>query len=262
MVIVSAVFAAAIAASFLLPYAKVTYAKSENLYVIYYGHLVDRAGAMTVQASKILASDPELVIVPHSFPDGELNLTPEVRQAFTDQGIKVVTYTWTDYGLRDLAEVKLEIDRQLAESQVDGIFVDEVTNIESDREYLYYSEIYRHVKSNDPDAMVIMNPGHYKVSERIMSISDIVSLEEEWVFHNDMLWKPRYPPSEFMGVSSNEYCGQCVDGSIAAARTTEAWDAGIGYHFSTDRYVDIPAWFDSYAAQVNKEKMDDSAAGS
>jgi hypothetical protein len=65
IVIVSILFGAAVAASVLLPFAKVTYPKSENLYVIYYGHLVDASGAMTPQAGMILEANPSLVIVPH-----------------------------------------------------------------------------------------------------------------------------------------------------------------------------------------------------
>ncbi len=59
----------------MLPFAKVAYAKPENLYVIYYGHLVDQNGEATDQAVRILAATPELVLVPYSFPDGKLNLT-------------------------------------------------------------------------------------------------------------------------------------------------------------------------------------------
>jgi flagellar basal body-associated protein FliL len=80
IIIASVAFAAAVAASMMLPLAKVSFEKSENLYVIYYGHLVDENGIMTEQTTRILAAEPELVIVPYSFPDGELNLTTEVHQ--------------------------------------------------------------------------------------------------------------------------------------------------------------------------------------
>src|SRR5215218_4084546 len=95
--IASAAIAAAVveaaAAFFLLPPNPIIpFAKTENFYVIYYGHLVGGRGEMTEQASRILAAGPELVIVPHSFPDGEPNLMLEVHQQFKGQGIKVLTY--------------------------------------------------------------------------------------------------------------------------------------------------------------------------
>ena len=89
IIIASIASAVAVAASLMLPFAKVALEKSENLYVIYCGHLVDENGAMTKEASRIQAADPKLVIVPHSFPDGELNLTPRVHSQFKDAGIKV-----------------------------------------------------------------------------------------------------------------------------------------------------------------------------
>jgi hypothetical protein len=257
IVIASIAFAAAVAASLLLSSVKVSFARSENLYVIYYGHLVDENGATTDQATRILAAKPEFVIVPYSFPDGELNLTPEVHQQFRDAGIGVLTYTWTNYDARDLNAVKADIDSHMA-SGVDGIFIDEVTNIETDAEHSYYAAIHRHVKSYGQDKLVVMNPGHFKVTERVMLISDIVSLEEEWVYHDQMPWKDRYPPSRFMGVSSNEYCTGCINGSNAASKTAEAWDAGIGYHYATEMYIDLPTWFDDYASQIEGQKTTQS----
>lgn len=256
IVIASLAFAAAVAASAMF-LSKAAFAKSENLYVIYYGHLVDSNGETTEHVSRILAAEPELVVVPHSFPDGELNLTPEVHQQFRDAGIKVLTYTWTNYGARDLNAVRADIDAQMA-SGVDGIFVDEVTNIETDAEYNYYAAIHQHIKSHGQDKLSVMNPGHFQVTERVMQVSDIVSLEEEWVYHDQMSWIGKYPPSRLMGVSSNEYCGICVNEANAADKTTEAWNAGIGYHFSTDMYIDLPAWFDGYASQVKEDKATQS----
>jgi len=253
VIIASVVLAGALAAPLAWPSAKVPFAKAENLYVIYYGHLIDDNNEMTEQASRIIAARPELVIVPYSFPDGDLNLTPAVYQAFKEAGIKVLTYTWTDYGNRDLDGVKADIDVQMA-SDVDGIFVDEVTNIVTDAEYDYYAAVHQHIKSYGQDKLSIMNPGHYQVSERVMQISDIVSFEEEWVYYEQIPWMDKYPPSRFMGVSSNEYCIACIDESNAAGKTAEAWSAGIGYHFSTDKYIDLPAWFNGYALQANEQR--------
>jgi hypothetical protein len=238
---------------FALPLVKLPYPNVQNLYVIYYGHLVNSNGTISDQALRIIDARPQLVIVPYSFPNGEPNLTDRVHQQFESAGIKVLTYTWTKYGERSIDDVKADIDSQLA-AGVDGIFVDEVTNISTDKEFGYYSAIFEYVKSHDSGKLiVVMNPGHYKVNERIMQISDIVSLEEEWVYHDQIRWKENYPPSRFMGVSSNEYCAECITESNAAEKTLEAWSSGIGYHFATDRYIDLPEWFSGYASQVNKD---------
>ena len=229
-----------------------TFPPTQNFYVIYYGHLVNYDGKITNQTLQIIAAKPKLVIVPYSLQDGEPNLTPRVVEQFHKAGIKVVTYTWTKYGNRSIDEVKSDISKQLI-AGADGIFIDEVTNIETDREYNYYSTIYNYIKNYDPDKLVVMNPGHYKVTERIMQISDIVSLEEEWTYYKHIPWKDHYAPARFMGVSSNEYCDNCTTNSNAANKTRDAWNSGIGYHFSTDKYIDLPNWFDDYISNV-KEK--------
>lgn len=110
---------------------------------------------------------------------GELNLTPELNEKFHGAGTKVVTYTWTNYGERNLQETLAEIDREMS-AGADGVFIDEVSNLRTSAEYQYYSAIYKYVKdSYGPEKIVIMNLGSYKVTERVMSVSDIVSLESK-----------------------------------------------------------------------------------
>lgn len=258
IIIASVAAAAGIAALFLVP-SLIPFPESKELYVIYYGNL-HRNGVITDEVAQIIAAKPAMAIIPYMSPDGQLNLTPEIHEQFSDAGIQVITYTWTNYGNRDINEVLSEIDAQMA-AGVDGIFVDEVTNIVSNAEYNYYSQIYRHAKSYGEDKMVIMNPGHYKVTERVMSITDIVSLEEEWVYHNDIPWKTKYAPARFMGVSSNEYCGSCISNDNALQKTFEAWGSGIGYHFATNVYIELPDWFGSYAQAVSEEKEKEEKEG-
>jgi hypothetical protein len=131
--------------------------------------------------------------------------------------------------------------------------VDEVTNVASEKDFAYYSTIYNTIKDKNETKLVVMNPGHFEVSESIMKISDIVSFEEDWVYSDQITWKEHYPTSRFMGVSSNEYCNPpCVSGLNAENKTVAAWNMGIGYHFATDKYTDLPSWYDSYASQIER----------
>lgn len=243
------------------PSLRIPLLPNRNLYVIYYGPLVDRYGVMTSQALQIIAAKPQLIIVPSLFSDGQPNLTYEVYLQFKNAGIKVLSYTWTKYGNRSLSDLESDIDRQMAIG-VDGIFIDEVTNIETDKQFNYYSSIYHYIKSLDGTKLVIMNPGHYKVSERIMQIADIVSLEEDWIHQDQIPWKTKYPAARFMGVSSNEYCNQCISESNAVNKTLDAWGDAIGYHFATDKYIDLPNWFGDYISQLKKEEEVIRATGS
>jgi hypothetical protein len=45
-----------------------------------------------------------------------------------------------------------------------------------------------------------------------------------------------------------------VNESNAAGKTAEAWNGGIGYHFSTDKYIDLPAWLNRYVLKSNEQR--------
>src|SRR5262249_31419749 len=157
-------------------------------------------GKLSNQTQSIIQAKPTMAIIAYS-PKADVNGTSkEAFHAMKSAGIKVVTYTWTNYGARVQADVKSDIDAQLA-AGADGIFVDEVTTIQNEKEFAYYSEIYHYVKDGNESKIVVMNPGHFNVTESIMKISDVTSLEEDWV-HSDMIpWKEKYPSDRFMGVS-------------------------------------------------------------
>jgi hypothetical protein len=52
-----------------------------------------------------------------------------------------------------------------------------------------------------------------------------------------------------MGISSNDInnvMGYKMDEETSARDTIEAWQGGIGYHFSTNTYTTLPRWFEGY----------------
>ncbi|MCS7002004.1 MAG: hypothetical protein NZ518_04060, partial [Dehalococcoidia bacterium] len=65
------------------------------------------------------------------------------------------------------------------------------------------------------------------------------------------------PPERFMGASTNEagsmaLLGYPVDLPTGVADTREAWTLGIGWHYSAETYVDLPDWFEAYAAALTE----------
>jgi hypothetical protein len=96
---------------------------------------------------------------------------------------------------------------------------------------------------------VIANPGSILVNEKVMSVSDIVSFEHQWRLASHIDWFSKYPATRFMGTSINDITnvmGYKVDKESAARDSTEAWQAGIGYHFSTNTYTTLAPWFEEY----------------
>jgi hypothetical protein len=86
-----------------------------------------------------------------------------------------------------------------------------------------------------------------------MEIADLLMAEHAWrALPADSPWTARYPPERFMGVSSNEEgaMGYRVDARSAADDARESWGLRIGWHAATDRYIELPDWFETYIAAV------------
>ena len=61
-----------------------------------------------------------------------------------------------------------------------------------------------------------------------------------------------YSSDRLMGVSSDEEnaMGYGMDVETALRDTREAWESGIGWHTSTQRYTALPPWFGVYMAAL------------
>lgn len=217
-------------------------------FVIYYGWYSDHGGELGSEIERIIAAKPEFVISPYHTSTGQVNLQSEVMDRFHDAGVKVLVYIATGNGNRELDGVLEEIKTGL-DSGADGVMLDEVAMLHSDRQVDYYKEIYDYTKSFGTERTVIANPGSILVNEKVMSVSDIVSFEHQWRLASHIDWFSKYPATRFMGISSNDIAdvmGYKVDEEAAARDTIEAWQGGIGYHFSTNTYTTLAPWFEEY----------------
>jgi hypothetical protein len=171
-----------------------------------------------------------------------------VIDRFHNEGIKVIVYVATGNADRELEGVLEEIKTGL-DAGADGVFLDEVATLHSDWQVDHYKEIYDYAKSFGSERLVIASPGSILVNEKVMSVSDIVSFEHQWRLASHIDWFSKYPATRFMGISSNDIAnvmGYKVDEEAAARDSIEAWQAGIGYHFSTNAYTTLAPWFEEY----------------
>ena len=228
---------------------------SGNLYVIYYGWLTsDSSGRPNSLATTIAAARPRLFVTTfYTVQPRFMNLSPQVCDLFHSVGTQILAYAATGYGARDRGAVQAEVADYLANG-VDGIFYDEVASHMDRAQRKYYQYLYALV--NNQGRKVIMNTGVAESSESLMDVADILMLEHQWrAFSETCTWRSKYSPERFMGNSSNEpgssaYLGHTVDGNVAVRDTLEAWVRGIGWHYSTDRYTELPPWFADYARAV------------
>jgi hypothetical protein len=133
----------------------------------------------------------------------------------------------------------------------DGIFLDEADPLLRNDQRAYYGSIAQIVHREG--RQVIVNTGRAQCGEAVMEIADRVMVEHQWRdLATRSLWTYRYAPERFMGVSSNEHhaMGYTIDCSRGVSDTHEAWQRRIGWHTSTDRFVELPEWYEAYAQAV------------
>lgn len=83
-----------------------------------------------------------------------------VLASFLASGGRAIGYVYTGYGTRSLAVVKSEVDKyRTFYPGVEGIFVDEMANDSSASNLTYYGNLYAHIRSNQPNALIVGNPG-------------------------------------------------------------------------------------------------------
>ncbi|MEI6043041.1 MAG: spherulation-specific family 4 protein [Chloroflexota bacterium] len=234
-------------------------------YVIYYGWLVaDQVGQPNQIARLIAAAQPQILVAAF-YTDllGCTNLSPQVQELLHTAGVKILAYVPTYYGLREHNSVK-SVVRHYLKQGVDGIFFDEVYHFR-DKDHLdYYQTLYEMVK--EAGQQVILNIGLSHTDPLIMEVTDILMVEHRWRdFYRQCCWRTNYAPERFMGNSSNEpgsykSLGYLVDLVKAVGDTLEAWENGIGWHYSTDHYIHLPEWYKDYTRLVGSSKVVPSKA--
>ncbi len=229
-------------------------ATNQNLFVIYYGWLIaDSAGKPNQVAQCIAAAQPKLLIASfYTFEPKYLNLSEPVRAMLHQAGVSIFAYVDTDYARRDRDIVKAEAYNYLSQD-MDGIFFDQACNFLDGSQFAYYQDLYEYVRRYNK--LVILNPGIGLPGEEIMNVTDILMVEHAWrELYQTNPWFTAYPPERFMGNSSNEHPELSwhyhINCEVATQDTKEAWNKGVGWHFSTDKYITLPDWFSQYASNL------------
>lgn len=125
------------------------------------------------------------------------------------KGMKAIGYVSTQYGKRAVADILADVEKHVEFYQVDGIFLDEMSNGSGDQaQYTQqYKDIYTTLKKNYGSAFwVVGNPGT-PTTEEILSCADTVVVYEsdadyylnpQWDIHPT--YYEKYPSTKFWHV--------------------------------------------------------------
>lgn len=143
----------------------------------------------------------------------------------------VLGYVPTGYGSRPLSEVMDDVREYFSLYEVDGIFLDEVSDDES-----YYSPLVSQIRSEFPDAFIVGNPGR-DVSDEVVSLFNLTI-----VFENTC--------SDYLSATIRTYpkpvAVLCygLDSSEMPAIVSKALSDGISFIYMTSDSLPNP--WDSY----------------
>ncbi len=177
-----------------------------------------------------------LIVNPDSGPGATVD--PEYVTAVTNAraaGVQVIGYVYTSYGERGAAEVKADIETYKSWYQVDGIFLDEV----SDQAGLvpYYQDVANHIRSTQ-GGLVVLNPGVYP-DEGYMNVGDVVvAFEDDYSLYLNATvpsWASNYPSTRFWHLVYN-----APDGTALEQATSLAGQRNAGYIYVTSDNLPNP----------------------
>ncbi len=120
-------------------------------------------------------------------------------------GGNVIGYVSSSYANRPIADVKADIDSYSAWYNIDGIFIDEMTNTSSASDLDFYEEVYAYIKLIEPTWEVMGNPGTSTqeayltrpTADRLMSYE---SFGSSYNGHTPSAWNSNYDSSKFVNL--------------------------------------------------------------
>lgn len=141
-----------------------------------------------------LAKNPPVVIINPGSGPGTAVSSSYVAQVGKAKaaGAKVLGYVYTDYAARAPATVKAEIDKYKAWYGVDGIFLDETSNVVA--AVPYYADLSNYIRGKG--GLVVLNPGTKTIEEYAGLADWIMNAECDLATYrarNGALWEAKYP---------------------------------------------------------------------
>jgi hypothetical protein len=120
-------------------------------------------------------------------------------------GNKALGYIPTDYAKTPLPQVRNDISLYINEYKVNGIFLDEMADVYSKKNFLYYKHIVLYARKLAPNLTIFANPG-INFAQRFLAtgINTFVDEEDSAVAVNKNIqspWVTNYPDGRFAQIA-------------------------------------------------------------
>jgi hypothetical protein len=170
--------------------------------------------------------------------------------------IKIIGYVYTHYGNRPIADVISNIDAYNAyrsDWHIDGFFIDETAP--GLDQLAYYTQLYDHIKSLDPNYTTILNPG-MAINEAYIaapSAGDVAMIYENsyasWLSYLPDAYLGNYPANRF-AMLAYDVSAANMQSCLALAQTRN-----ISYVWVTDTQTNpwstLPTYLQAEFASIS-----------
>lgn len=176
------------------------------------------------------------IMNPASGPGGSANSDYMAAvNAFRGEGGRVVGYVHTSYGARASADVLAEIANYASFYNIDGIFLDEMSNQAGD--LAYYQSLYTSIKSSNPAYRVFGNPGTHTPESYLSAADVLVTFENQSGYdaYTPDAWTAGYTADHFAHLLYNVNSEADMLASVALASSRN-----IGYLYVTNDSLSNP----------------------
>lgn len=187
--------------------------------------------------------------------------------SFRAAGGRVIAYVDTSYTAVPMATVKANIDKYNGWYEIDGIFIDQMSNTGPISRLNYYNEIYQYVKSIDPNWELMGNPGTNTLEQYLtMPTADRLMTSEnygsEYAEYENSPWVMNYPRSAFVHLIHSEPSSAVMLADLALAVERNVG----GIYITNDPLVPnpwdtLPSYWNALVAAVGALEADFNADG-
>ncbi|CAH1206986.1 PEP-CTERM sorting domain-containing protein [Candidatus Nitrotoga sp. BS] len=155
--------------------------------------------------------------------------------AFRAAGGKVVGYVYTSYGARSQAEVLSAVASYASFYNIDGIFLDEMSNTSTD--LAYYKSLYNSIKLTNPEYRIFGNPGTNTLESYLTAADVLVTFENQTGYET-------YPPDTWTNNYTADHFAHLLynvsDEAAMLANVALAADRNVGYLYITNDTLPNP----------------------
>ncbi|MBD2202462.1 VCBS repeat-containing protein [Calothrix sp. FACHB-1219] len=152
-------------------------------------------------------------------------------------GVAIAGYVWTNYGKRDIEEVKADIDLYQDYYNVNSIFLDEAANTAS--QVNYYKELHDYIINTSKLDKVILNHGTQPDSRYLSELPNANLV----IFENQIGWTTAPTPAS--GYNSDRFSSliySVTDPAVMKNYIDIAVSRNVGYIYVTDDGADKNPW--------------------